>query len=112
MVGMMIGRLTAPGPIELLALEPHDAGLALWFDRQPTLRAESFHGAYSLHVAARGQPQEGQLRLGDSLVNWRLRPEGEMFTLGFIAARPLGGRWAWHEEADGRWRLQVRLALP
>lgn len=109
LVGMMIGRLTAPGPIRLEAVEPHPQGLVLWLDREPTVRDEAVQGTYALHVAAGAEAAEGQLRLGDTLVNWRLRPEGQMFTLGFVAARPLHGRWHGGEDADGRWGLVVTL---
>ncbi len=109
MIGMMIGRLTAPGPIALEAVEEQPWGLSLWYDREPVVRGEVLHGALVLHVAARAEAQQGQLRLGDTLVNWRVRSAGEISTVGFVATRALHGRWQ-GEAVDGRWRIDVRLA--
>ncbi|MBB3104313.1 hypothetical protein [Azomonas macrocytogenes] len=109
--GLMLGRLTAPGEVRLLTIEPQTAGLTLWFDRAPEIFAESRDGTYALRIAARGQSEQGQLRLGQALINWRLRPVDRYLLLGFVAARPLSA--AWRAVADGeRWRVDIRLAMP
>lgn len=110
LVGMMLGRLTAPEAVHLERIEVRENGLALWFDHEPEVRAEALEGAYALVLGAEGQPARGQLQLGAAPVSWRVlrSTSGEGVMLRFVAARPLHGEWH-GAEAEGRWRLEVSL---
>ncbi len=110
LVGMMLGRLTAPEPVHLERIEVRQDGLALWFDQEPEVRLEELEGAYALVLGAEGRTAKGQLTLGTAPVSWRLlrSTSGDGVMLRFVAARPLHGEWHGAEE-NGRWRLEVSL---
>ncbi|KFE50213.1 hypothetical protein [Pseudomonas syringae] len=108
MVGLMIGRLTEPDPLELLQIEELPSGLVLWFNQEPHVVSEQVDGAVALRFTAKGQPWRGQLQLDGKVVRWKLERKGGDLLLNLLAARPLHGdlRGA---ELDGRWRLEVSL---
>lgn len=104
----MIGRLTEPTPLELLQIEEQPTGLALWFNREPTVVPEHVDGTFAMRFAAKGQPWRGQLKVSGKDVRWKLERDKKDLLLTLLAARPLHGdlRGA---ELDGRWRLEVSL---
>lgn len=108
MVGLMIGRLTEPTPLELLQIEEQPTGLALWFNREPEVVPEHVDGTFAMRFAAKGQPWRGQLKVNGKDVRWKLERDKRDLLLTLLAARPLHGdlRGA---ELDGRWRLEVSL---
>ncbi|HEX8542969.1 MAG TPA: hypothetical protein VF671_14845 [Pseudomonas sp.] len=108
MVGLMIGRLTEPDPLELLQIEELPTGLALWFNHEPQVVSEQVDGTVALRFTATGQPWRGQLKLDGKDVRWKLERSGKDLLLNLLAARPLHGdlRGA---AVDGRWRLEVSL---
>ncbi len=108
MVGLMIGRLTAPVERQLQQVEVLSNGLALWFNEEPKLHAENVHGTVAVLFQAQGTARQGQLSLNGKPVSWRLQNSQEGLLLTVVAARPLHGQWAGAEDA-GRWRLQVSL---
>ncbi|MCO6059755.1 hypothetical protein NG726_24215 [Pseudomonas sp. MOB-449] len=108
LVGMMLGRLTAPEPVHLERIEVHKDGLVLWFDHEPEVRAEALEGAYALVLGADGQSAKGRLTLGMAPVSWKVLRSTQGVMVRFVAARPLQGEWHGAEE-DGRWRLEVSL---
>ncbi|ALE90141.1 hypothetical protein [Pseudomonas versuta] len=108
MVGMMIGRLTAPVPVELQQVDVLPGALVVWFSAEPKLHGELVDGTLGLLFDARGTPQNGQLKLADKVVNWRLRHTDGGLLLTLVAARALRGDWAGAPQ-EGRWRLQVNL---
>ncbi|WP_173171004.1 hypothetical protein [Pseudomonas tohonis] len=108
LVGLMIGRLTAPGPIHLERVEALPDGLALWFDGEPRQRAEHMDGALAFIFDASAEPQKGRLQLGGKALNWRLQMTRNGLLLHFVATRPLHGEWS-GAEVDGKWRLQISL---
>ncbi|KQB55407.1 hypothetical protein AQS70_18635 [Pseudomonas endophytica] len=108
MVGMMIGRLTAPDPTQLQQIDVQPHGLVVWFNNEPTLHGEWVDGTLRMMLAAKGQPQNGQLKLNGKDVNWRVSQMDAGLMLTFVAARALKGDWAGTPQ-DGRWRLQVNL---
>ena len=108
MVGLMIGRLTAPVERQLQQVEVLSNGLALWFNEEPKLHAENVQGTVAVLFQAQGTARQGQLSLNGKPVSWRLQNSQEGLLLTVVAARPLHGQWAGAEDA-GRWRLQVRL---
>lgn len=108
MVGMMIGRLTAPVPVELQQVDVLPGALVVWFSAEPKLHGEWVDGTLGLLFDARGTPQNGQLKLADKVVNWRLRHTDGGLLLTLVAARALRGDWAGAPQ-EGRWRLQVNL---
>ncbi|MEN5108040.1 hypothetical protein ABE521_04120 [Pseudomonas sp. TWI672] len=108
MVGLMIGRLTAPEALVLERVEVVQDGLDLWFNDEPKLHGENVQGTVALLLQAEGKAQRGQLTLQGKPVSWRLQKSEEGLLLSVIAARPLRGEWAGAEDA-GRWRVQVRL---
>ena len=108
MVGMMIGRLTAPVPVELQQVDVLPGALVVWFSAEPKLHGEWVDGTLGLLCDARGTPQTGQLKLADKVVNWRLRHTDGGLLLTLVAARALRGDWAGAPQ-EGRWRLQVNL---
>lgn len=108
MVGLMIGRLTTPDPIELQQVQPSADGLVVWFNHEPKLHGEHIDGTVALLFDARGNAQAGQLKVNDKDVNWRVRKTDGGLLLNLVAARPLRGEWK-GEEADGRWRLEIHL---
>ncbi|WP_037043655.1 hypothetical protein [Pseudomonas sp. BAY1663] len=108
LLGAMIGRLTAPGPVQLERIEEQAWGLTLWFDRQPELYDEHLEGAFALLLQAQGEAQSGQLQVDGTRVGWRLQHTAKGLLLHLVAARPLRGEWAGQVEAGG-WRLDVRV---
>ncbi|MDH2016663.1 hypothetical protein N5J66_22145 [Pseudomonas juntendi] len=108
MVGLMIGRLTAPVERQLQQVEVLSNGLALWFNEEPKLHAENVQGTVAVLFQAQGTVRQGQLSLNGKPVSWRLQNSQEGLLLTVVAARPLHGQWAGAEDA-GRWRLQVSL---
>ncbi|MFJ2984450.1 MULTISPECIES: hypothetical protein [unclassified Pseudomonas] len=108
MVGLMIGRLTAPEERVLERVEVVQGGLDLWFNDEPKLHGENVEGTVALLFQAEGKAQRGQLSLQGKPVGWRLQKSEEGLLLTVVAARPLQGEWAGAEDA-GRWRVQVRL---
>ena len=101
MVGLMIGRLTTPDPIELQQVETATDGVVVWFNSEPKLHV-------ALLFDAQGKAASGQLKVNDKDVNWRVRKTDGGLLLNLVAARPLRGEWK-GEEADGRWRLEIHL---
>lgn len=108
MVGLMIGRLTAPDERVLQQVEVVQDGLDLWFNEEPQLHGENVEGTVALAFQAEGKAQRGQLFLQGKPVAWRVQKGKEGLLLTLIAARPLRGEWSGAED-DGRWKVQVRL---
>ena len=108
LVGLMIGRLTAPEPRVLEQVEVVTNGLNLWFNEEPQLHGEEVEGTLALVFEASGRSQKGQLTLAGKPVSWRLQKSDQGLLLSLVAARPLRGDWA-GESVDGRWKVQVRL---
>lgn len=108
MVGLMIGRLTTPDPIELQHVEPAVGGLVVWFNSEPKLHGEHIDGTVALLFDAQGRAQAGQVKVNDKNVNWRLRKTDAGLLLSVVAARPLRGQWS-GAEVDDRWRLEIHL---
>ncbi|MFK0094418.1 hypothetical protein [Pseudomonas sp. NPDC090592] len=108
MVGLMIGRLTAPDERELQQVQVVENGLELWFNEEPKLHGENVEGTVALLFQAEGKAQQGQLSLQGKPVSWRVQHSKEGLLLTVVAARPLHGEWAGAEDA-GRWRVQVKL---
>ncbi|MHC8369770.1 hypothetical protein ACYZT2_02905 [Pseudomonas sp. MDT1-85] len=108
MVGLMIGRLTAPEPSVLEQVEVTSDGLVVWFNNEPKTHGELVDGSIALLFEAEGQTQKGQLKLDDKSVNWRVRLSDGGLLLTVVAARPLQGEWAGNE-VDDRWRLEIHL---
>ncbi|WP_294738821.1 hypothetical protein [uncultured Pseudomonas sp.] len=108
MVGLMIGRLTTPDPVELLQVEPAADGLMVWFNSEPKLHGEHIDGTVALLFDALGKAQGGQLKVNDKDVNWRVRKTDGGLLLNLVAARPLRGEWS-GEKVEGRWRLEIHL---
>ena len=108
MIGLMIGRLTTPDPIELQQVEVTNDGLVVWFNNEPKTHGEFVDGSLALLFEAGGKTQKGQLKLGDKSVNWRVRLSDGGLLLSVVAARPLKGEWA-GSEVDDRWRLEIHL---
>lgn len=109
---MMIGRLSIPERIQLLAVSAGTDSVRLVFDYPPDIQATAHEGSVSILANAFTQPAQGQLQLGDSLVNWRLRllsvtPLGVKMTLGFVALRPLRLEWTEQATQEG-WELILR----
>ena len=109
LLGLMIGRLVNPpheGPARILAIEPSPDGLVLTLDAQPAVRAGHQDGALVLQIVAVATAQQGQLRIGDAPVRWRLEPQGEGLLLTLLSTRRLQGTWD-STEVEGRWRLSI-----
>ncbi|MBC3412831.1 MULTISPECIES: hypothetical protein [Pseudomonas] len=108
MIGLMIGRLTAPAERVLEEVAVVQDGLDLWFNDEPPLHGENVDGTVAVVFQAAGKSQRGQLLLEGKPVGWRLQKSQQGLLLTVIAARPLRGEWAGAEDA-GRWKVQVRL---
>ncbi len=108
MVGLMIGRLTTPDPIELQQIETAADGVVVWFNSEPKLHGEHIDGTVALLFDAQGKAASGQLKVNDKDVNWRVRKTDAGLLLNLVAARPLRGEWK-GEEVDDRWRLEIHL---
>ena len=108
MVGLMIGRLTTPDPVELQQVETAADGVVVWFNSEPKLHGEHIDGTVALLFDAQGKAGSGQLKLNDKDVNWRVRKTDGGLLLNLVAARPLRGEWR-GEKTEGRWRLEIHL---
>lgn len=108
MVGLMIGRLTTPDPVELQQVETAADGVVVWFNSEPKLHGEHIDGTVALLFDAQGKAASGQLKVNDKDVNWRVRKTDAGLLLNLVAARPLRGEWT-GEKVDGRWRLEIHL---
>ncbi|MFV3331499.1 hypothetical protein ACNFIA_11255 [Pseudomonas sp. NY15437] len=109
LLGLMLGRLVNPphdGPPQILAVEPSATGLVLVLDAQPAVRAGHLEGALALHIAARGTPRQGQLRIDDAPVRWKLEPQEKGVLLTLLSTRRLQGAWD-SAEIKGQWRLTI-----
>lgn len=109
LLGLMLGRLVNPpheGPTQILAVEPSANGLVLTLDEQPAVRAGHLEGALALQIEAVATAQQGQLRIGDAPVRWKLEPQGKGVLLTLLSTRRLQGTWD-SAEAGGRWRLTI-----
>ncbi len=109
LLGLMLGRLFNPspeGPPQILAVEPSANGLVLVLDAQPAVQAGHLDGALALQIDASGKSQQGQLRIGDSPVRWKLEPRGKGVLLTLLSTRRLQGAWD-SAEVEGRWRLTI-----
>lgn len=73
MIGLMIGRLTTPDPVELQHVETAAEGLVVWFNSEPKLHGEHIDGTLALLFDALGKAASGQLKVNDKDVNWRIR---------------------------------------
>jgi len=109
LVGLMIGRLTAPDPVQLLRIEPGPAVLSLWFDREPELFSQDVDGAIGMLLQAQGQAQRGQLQAQGARVGWRLQKNAKGLLLSFVATRPLVAAWQGGEDKEG-WRLEIKIS--
>ncbi len=108
MVGLMIGRLTTPDPVELQQVEIAADGIVVWFNSEPKLHGEHVDGTVAVLFDAQGKAASGQLKVNDRDVNWRIRKTDGGLLLNLVAARALYGEWK-GEKAGGRWRLQIHL---
>ncbi|WP_213875655.1 hypothetical protein [Pseudomonas sp. dw_358] len=108
MVGMMIGRLTAPTPAELEEVQAQPDRLVLWFNHETQLHGEHVDGAVAMVFAAQGTAQKGQLLVNGKFANWEVAHSDRGLFLNLVAARPLHGEWSGAKE-DGRWRLEILL---
>ncbi|UMZ12502.1 hypothetical protein I9018_01990 [Pseudomonas sp. MPFS] len=108
MIGLMIGRLTQPEPVQLQEVQTVPDGLVIWFNHEPKVHGEHVEGAVALLFDASGRAQQGQLQVNQRMVNWRIRLADQGLLLNLVAARPLRGEWS-GGEVDGRWRLEIHL---
>lgn len=108
LVGLMIGKVTAPEPRVLEKIEILPAALVLWFNEEPKVHGEVNDGVLAIAFDARGRPGSGQLPLDGRQVNWRVQQGDQGLLLTFIAARAVQGGWA-GSKVEGRWRFEVRL---
>lgn len=108
MVGLMIGRLTAPDPLALQQIEPLPDGLVLWFNDEPNVHGEEVGGGLALLFNAQGESQKGEFKLNGKDVRWRVQRGDGGLLLNLLAARPLHGDWH-GAKVDGRWRLEISL---
>ena len=108
LLGSFIGRVTAPGPVQLLRVEPAVGRLHLWFDREPELFSQDVDGAVGMLFQAEGSAANGRLQSAGAGVNWRVQNTEKGLLLHFIATRPLTAEWE-GEKRDGDWLLQVRV---
>lgn len=108
LVGMMVGRLTAPEPSRLEQIEVLPGRLVLWFDNPAELHGELVEGTVAIAFKASGRAANGRLLLGERPVVWRVQQSREGLALTLVAARPLQGEWK-GDAVDGRWRLVVNL---
>ncbi|AHL73794.1 hypothetical protein CH92_01250 [Stutzerimonas stutzeri] len=109
LVGVMIGRVTAPGPVQLLRVEPAADGLQLWFDREPELFSQDVEGAVGMLFQAQGSASAGQLELAGTNVRWRVQTTEKGLLLHFVATRPLAAEWH-GEKRNGDWLMEVKVA--
>ncbi len=62
MIGLMIGRLTTPEPLELQQVEPAADGLVVWFNDEPKLHGEYIDGTVALLLTPRARLPTGSSR--------------------------------------------------
>jgi hypothetical protein len=108
LIGLMIGRLTAPGSVQLELVQVQPQGLSLQFDREPEVYDEHLEGAFALLFQAEGEAQSGQLQIDGMPVAWRVQQTEKGLLLHLVAARPLQGQWR-GERHDGGWHLAVQV---
>ena len=108
MIGLMIGRLTAPEPLVLQQVDAVPDGVVLWFSAEPKVHGEEIDGAVALLFDAEGKAQSGHLQVAGKDANWHVRSSDKGLLLTLLAARPLHGEWA-GATVDGRWRLAINL---
>ncbi|WP_444815380.1 hypothetical protein [Stutzerimonas frequens] len=109
LIGLMIGRLTAPGPVQLELVQVQPQGLSLQFDREPEVYDEHLEGAFALLFQAEGEAQSGQLQIDGMPVAWRVQQTEKGLLLHLVAARRLQGRWQ-GARGDGGWQVQVSVS--
>ncbi len=109
LLGSFIGRVTAPGPVQLLRVEPDGDALQLWFSREPELYSQDVDGAVGMLFQAEGSAANGGLQIAGAGVNWRVQNTEKGLLLHFVATRPLVAEWN-GEKQDGDWLLEVRVA--
>ncbi|MBA1303147.1 MAG: hypothetical protein GTN60_12775 [Pseudomonas stutzeri] len=109
LVGLMIGRLTAPGPVQLEAVQVLPQGLSLRFDRKPETYDEHLEGAFALLFQAEGEAQSGQLQIDGMPVAWRVQQTEKGLLLHLVAARRLQGQWH-GARGDGGWQVEVSVS--
>lgn len=109
LLGSLIGRVTAPGPVQLLRVEPVAGGLQLWFTREPELYSQDVEGAVGMLFQAEGSAANGRIESSGTGVGWRLQNTEKGLLLHFVATRPLAAEWG-GEKRDGDWLLKVRVA--
>ena len=109
LLGLMLGKLLAPGAVQLLAVQATADGLELHFDRETSVQAEEVEGAYALLVQAQGDRQQGVLSLTGGEVKWRVMPSARGLLVYLVAARSLPAQWQGIDEGE-RWRLVISLA--
>ncbi|AWT11780.1 hypothetical protein DM292_16995 [Stutzerimonas frequens] len=109
LIGLMIGRLTAPGPVQLELVQVQPQGLSLQFDREPEVYDEHLEGAFALLFQADGEPQSGQLQIDGMPVAWRVQQTEKGLLLHLVAARRLQGQWQ-GARGDGGWQVQVSVS--
>jgi len=109
LIGLMIGRLTAPGPVQLELVQVQPQGLSLQFDREPEVYDEHLEGAFALLFQAEGEAQSGQLQIDGMPVAWRVQQTEKGLLLHLVAARRLQGQWQ-GARGDGGWQVQVSVS--
>ncbi len=109
LIGLMIGRLTAPGPVQLELVQMQPQGLSLQFDREPEVYDEHLEGAFALLFQAEGEAQSGQLQIDGMPVGWRVQQTEKGLLLHLVAARRLQGQWQ-GARGDGGWQVQVSVS--
>jgi len=109
LIGLMIGRLTAPGPVQLELVQVQPQGLSLQFDREPEVYDEHLEGAFALLFQAEGEAQSGQLQIDGMPVAWRVQQTEKGLLLHLVAARRLQGQWQ-GARVDGGWQVEVSVS--
>ncbi|WP_312342571.1 hypothetical protein [Stutzerimonas nitrititolerans] len=113
LTGLLIGRLVDPGPVRLEAVQALPEGLQLRFDREPALHQEYLDGAFGMLVQAEGRDQQGELRIDDMPVRWRIQPSERGLLVNLVAVRALRVQWQGEERDGGWWMvLEVSPATP
>jgi hypothetical protein len=108
LLGMMIGRLSAPQPALLQRVEVLPGVLVLRFDREPRVEVERIDGTLAMLIETRGKEASGQLLLDGRPVNWRIARVERGLLLKLVAALPLHAALEGAAE-EGGWRLEISL---
>lgn len=108
LVGLMLGKLMAPGDVQLLAVQTTADGLELHFDREAQVQAQDVEGAYALLIHAQGDAQQGTLSLAGGEVKWRVMPSAQGLLVYLVATRPLSAQWQGSDEGE-QWRLGISV---